>query len=220
MGLVNLNVFPRTTQGKNENRRTRAAGRIPAVLYGRDRESAKVEVDAHEFWVIHTKTGGRSVIFNLQGEGFDADSIALLREVQQHPVSDEILHVDLFEIPRGVPVEVEVPVVLEGEPELVRLNEADLIQTLYQVTVSCRPRQVPDRLTLDVSPLGMNESLYVKDLAIESGEIVTDDEIQVCVVKPASIFLEEEEEEAEGELAEGEEAPEGEASAEGESEEE
>ena len=116
MGLVNLSIRPRSTTGKNANRRTRAAGHVPAVVYGRDRETATVELDSQEFGKAMTRLGGRAAIFNLEQEGVEEEHIALLREVQRNPVTDEVLHVDLMEIPRGVAVTVAVSVEVTGEP--------------------------------------------------------------------------------------------------------
>ena len=69
MGLINLTVHPRSTTGKNANRRTRAAGKVPAILYGRDRSSENMELDAHEFNVILSHLAGSSAIFRLNQEG-------------------------------------------------------------------------------------------------------------------------------------------------------
>ena len=110
MSLVNLNIHPRTTAGKNENRRTRAAGRVPAVLYGKGRPTASIELEGHAFEVALKHLGGRSAIFQLHQAGMEEGHIALLREVQRHPVSDMILHVDLLENAQGQTMGVDVPV--------------------------------------------------------------------------------------------------------------
>ncbi len=212
MGLVKIHVYNRETTGKNENRRTRVAGFTPAVIYGRERETTKVQLNTAEFTKIMQKTGGRSVIFDLDLEGESENPIALMRELQQHPVSDVYMHVDLLEIPRGKPVEVEVSVVAEGDSQILRFNEAAVVQLLDTVTVSCLPRELPDRLTIDVSDLEINDSIYVKDLKTPAGEITTDPELQLLVIKAVSLFVEEETVE---EGVEGEEGAEGEDGAEG-----
>lgn len=208
MGLVKIHVYNRETTGKNENRRTRAAGHIPAVLYGNERESTKVQLDITEFTRIMQKTGGRSVIFDLDLEGESENPIALVRELQQHPVSDEFIHVDLLEIPRGMPVEVEVSIYHEGEPNAVKFNEGAIMQLLDTVTVSCLPRDLPEQITVDVSGLEINDSIYVSDLVTPAGEIMTDPELQVLVLKAVSLFVEEDTA-AEGEEGEGTEGDEG-----------
>lgn len=212
MGLIKLNVFPRQTTGKNENRRTRAAGHIPAVIYGNDRDATTVQLETVEFTRILQKTGGRAVIFDINLEGESENPIALMRDLQQHPVTDEIRHVDLYEIPRGKPVEVQIGVAIQGEPACAKFNEGAVVRLVDSVTVRCLPREMPESVTIDVSELEINDSLYVRDLVTSAGEIMEDPEMQVLVVKTVSLFIEEEEaEEVEGaEGAEGEEGEDGE----------
>jgi large subunit ribosomal protein L25 len=192
MALIKLNLQQRDTKGKNENRRTRAAGFIPAVLYGSERPATSVQVEAHAFHRILQKTGGRSVIFDLQLDGQAEQPIALMRELQRHPVSDEILHVDLFEIPRGMPVTVHVSLELEGEPGCIKYGDGEVLQLLDGVELSCLPRDLPDCIKVDVSELSLNDKLFVKDLTVPVGTVENDPETQVLVVKPVSILIEEE----------------------------
>ncbi len=205
MALVNLNVYARHTTGKNENRRTRAAGRIPAVLYGEGRPAVNVALDVAEFTKIKSHLHGGSVIFNLAIEGQSDQPLALMREIQQHPVSDMVYHVDLFEIPRGEKVTVEVPLVLVGEPQCVKFGEGEVQQMLDEVEVSCLPREMPESVTLDVSELKLHDRRFVSDLALSMGEFVTDAETLVLVVKPVIVLAEpiEEEDVAEPAPAEG-----------------
>jgi large subunit ribosomal protein L25 len=210
MALIKLNVYPRQTTGKNANRRTRVAGFTPAVFYGNDRETANVQIDTTEFTRILQKSGGGALIFDLAIEGESDHPIALMRELQQHPVTDEIHHVDLFEIPRGVPVEVSVPLDLQGEPQPVKFGDAEVNQLEYSVTLSCMPREMPDSIPVDISELELNDSLYVKDITPPAGKIVDDPETQLVVIKTMSLLLDIDEEEAEDvEGAEGEEGAEG-----------
>jgi len=219
MGLINLTVYPRSTKGKNENRRTRSAGRLPAVLYGKDRESEMIELDAHDFGVVFGHLAGSGAIFSLQQEGAKEGSIALLREVQKHPVTDKLLHVDLFEIPRGVPVTVGVAIQVTGTSAAVKTGEGSVALSLDQVEISCRPSELPDFIEVDTSELELNDKIFVKDLTTPVGEIVSDPEMLVLNIKPATIFVEEEEEVEEGaEGAEGTEGEDGEAKGEGDDE--
>lgn len=209
MGLISLNIHPRSTKGKNENRRTRAAGRIPAVVYGKGRESATVEIEGHPFEVALSHLAGRTALFSLsEGEASsEDDSIALLREIQRNPVTDEILHVDLMEIPRGVPVTVAVSVEVEGECKPVKAGEAAVALSMDQIEISCLPRDLPEYLSIDISELEINDKVFVKDVTTPAGEIVSDPEGLVLNIKPQVMELEEEEEGEEGvEGAEGAEA--------------
>jgi len=208
MGLINLDVFPRSTTGKNANRRTRAAGRVPAVLYGKDREAANMELDKHAFTVILSHMAGSAAIFRLIQEGNDEENIALLREVQQNPVTDEILHVDLMEIPRGVDVTVEVALHVIGTSQAVKNNEGSVAMSLNEIEISCRPSELPDFIEVSIEGLELHDKIFVKDLTTPVGEIVSDPEALVLNIKPAAAIIEEEEEGEEG--AEGAEGAEGE----------
>lgn len=200
MGLVNLTIHPRSSKGKNENRRTRAAGRIPAVVYGKERESGMFELDAHSFKVVLTKLAGRSAIFSLAvDEPSDDDAIALMREVQRNPCTDEILHVDLMEIPRGQPVTVAVSLEVTGECPDVTTREASVAMSLDQVEISCLPRELPEFLTVDISELVLNDKIFVRDITTPVGEMITDPDMLVLNIKPQVIEVEEEEEDIEGE---------------------
>ncbi len=210
MSLVDLNIFPRSTSGKNANRRSRAAGRLPAVVYGNDRAAENLELDAHDFNVAMTHLAGRSAIFSLIQDGVEGEHIALMREVQRNPVTDEVLHVDLYEIPRGQAVTVAVGVSVIGMCNDVKTGEASVAMSLDAIELSCRPSQLPEVIEIDITELVMNDKIFVKDVVVPVGEIVSDPEMLVLNIKPASIFEEEVEEEEllegeEGELAEGEE---------------
>ncbi len=217
MGLISLDFFNRSTTGKNANRRARAAGRIPAVIYGTHRETANIELDQKGFVKILKGITGSGAIFQIHqdGEIGEDDPIALLKEVQSNPVNDEILHVDLMEIPRGVPVTVAVSLVVVGSNNAVKTGEGSVAQSLTEVELSCRPSQLPDFIEVDITDLELNDKIFVRDLKTEVGEFVTDPETLVLNIKPPVILVEEEPEEGE-EGVEGEEGAEGE-SAEGDS---
>lgn len=205
MGLVNLEIIPRSTKGKNENRRLRAAGRIPAVVYGKERESMMVELEARPFSLALTHLAGRAAIFSLAiGEATDDDAIALLREVQRNPCTDEILHVDLMEIPRGRPVTVAVAVQVVGDNPVVKSGMAAVAMTLAAVEISCLPRELPEYITIDIEELELNDKIFVRDIVPSVGEIISDPDMLVLNIKPQAA-----EEEVEEETLEGEEGEEG-----------
>ncbi|MFT5315981.1 MAG: large subunit ribosomal protein L25 [Candidatus Krumholzibacteriia bacterium] len=207
MGLVNLKVFPRATTGKNANRRSRAAGRVPAVVYGNDRTAENLELDAHDFRVAMVHLAGRSAIFSLLQDGVDEEHIALLREVQQNPVTDQILHVDLYEIPRGQNVTVAVQVSVIGSSATVKSGEGSVALSLDSIEISCRPSELPEVIEVDITDMELNDKIFVKDVVFPVGEVITDPEMLVLNIKPASILVEPEVVEEEGvEGAEGDEA--------------
>jgi large subunit ribosomal protein L25 len=200
MGLVNLEIKPRSSFGKNENRRTRAAGQIPAVLYGKDRETEHLELDAHTFSVALMHLAGRTALFSLNG---DEDNIALLREVQRNPITDEILHVDLYSIPRGVPMTVPVALEVVGECPAVKAGDASVAMSLDRIEISVRPSAMPDFLEIDISDLEVNDKIFAKDVKFEDGELITDPEVLILNIKASALVIEEVEEDVEGEGEEG-----------------
>lgn len=204
MGLISLDVFKRTTTGKNANRRSRAAGRIPAVVYGHDRTSENIELDQHQFVKIMKKLGGSAAIFQMRqdGQAGQDDPIALLKEVQANPVNDDILHVDLMEIPRGVPVTAPVAVHVVGTNQTVKSGQGLVAVSLTEVEISCRPSQLPDFLEVDISELALNDKLFVRDLTTPVGEIVSDPDALVLNIKAPIASLSDE-------PAEGDEGDEG-----------
>lgn len=190
MGLVNLTIHPRSTTGKNANRRTRVAGRVPAVLYGHGRETINVELEQQAFGVALTRLAGRSAIFSLEQEGIGEAPIALLREIQRNPVTDAILHVDLMEIPRGRPVTVAVSVHVSGNNPVVKAGDGSVVLALDSIEISCLPRDLPEQLEIDISDLPLNGKIFVRDVKTPVGEIVDDPDLLVLNIKPATIFVE------------------------------
>lgn len=209
MALVELNVYQRQAVGKNANRQLRAAGRIPAVIYGNNKKTSSIELDSLEITRLLASAAGSSVIFALKQEGSDEDVIALLREIQRNPVNDRVLHVDLFEIPRGKPITTPVRIELTGESLAVKRGDANMSVLLDQVEISCLPRELPDAITFDISELDLGDRVYVKDLTTPVGEITSDPETLILLLKAPTIFVEEVPESVEGEeaAAEGAKAP-------------
>ncbi len=117
--------------------------------------------------------------------------IALLREVQRHPVSDMILHVDLLEIPQGQPMVVDVHVHVTGANPVVKSGEASVSISHNSVEVSCLPRELPEFVELDISELGLNDKVFARDLKVPGGEVVSDPDMLILSIKPASLFVEE-----------------------------
>ena len=210
MGLINLNVYPRSTTGKNENRRTRAAGRTPAVVYGNKRdESQHLEFDTTELQTAMSKAAGKSALLSLTLDGTDEPFVAILREIQRHPVTDEIYHCDLFEIPLGVPLTLEVVLDFVGDNRLIKGNEAQLETIRRVLQIECLPRHLPDSVEVDYSDLTIGDKIVVGDIEIENAKILDDPEEIVLKLNAMTFeeeIVEEEEEgvEGEGEGAEGE----------------
>ncbi|MBK6899215.1 MAG: 50S ribosomal protein L25 [bacterium] len=176
MALIDMTVYPRTTSGKNANRRTRAAGRTPAVVYGNNRDQASsLEFDTVQLERILDTHGGQNLMFSLKVEGTGESFVAVMRDLQQHPVSDMVYHCDLLEIPLDVPLTLEVGLNIHGEAnKLVRTGDAIVDVVRRTVEIECLPRDVPESLDVDYTELKIGDKLTVRNLSFEKGRIMTD----------------------------------------------
>ncbi|MEJ7809420.1 MAG: 50S ribosomal protein L25 [Gemmatimonadaceae bacterium] len=183
MATVNLSATARSEVGKGAARKLRAARRVPAVIYGHHREPQSLALDTRELERLLDRISPETTVVELALEGGSART--LIREIQRHPFKRHILHVDFQELVAGELVEVDVPIVLTGTATGVRLDGGVLDQVLRDVTVEVDPVNMPNHLELDVTNLGLNDSLHVRDLTLPPGVRVLDDaDATVCVVSP------------------------------------
>ncbi len=204
MKTVELNVAVRHKTGKEIARKLRNQGLIPAIIYGPGSEPVPLAVKANELKRILYRYRGEQILFNLtlEDNGSTTQKMALVKELQYHPVTDEILHVDFYEISMEREVEVEVPIELVGKAKGVEAG-GHLQQLLHTMTVACLPGAIPDKIQVDVSGLEIGDVLHVRDLTPPEGVRYLDnpDEPVVTILAP------EETEEAVEEVTEEAEAP-------------
>jgi len=211
-----LTAERRADHGKGVARKLRAAGRVPAVLYGHGQETQALSVDAHDmFKVLHTSAGA-NVLVDLK---VDKDEhLVLPREIQRNYIKGTIVHVDFLVVSRTETIQVNVEIVDIGEAPGVKQGGV-VDHHLREVLVECFPQDVPEHLEADVSGLDLNDVLHVSDLVAPKGvEILTNpEETVLAVIVPAVLKTEadltiageepavvEEPEAAEGEAVEGE----------------
>ncbi len=215
MAEYGLAAEPRTETGKGPARRIRAAGRVPAVLYGHGAKPKQLTVDARELSHALRTDAGTNVLIALQvGK---SRQLALAKEIQRHPVRGTFIHIDFLVVRRGEKVEVTVPLRLVGEAPGVR--EGGVIdQDLYQIHVEAEVTAVPDGIDADISGLGIGDVLRVRELQAPEGVTIQDDPEAPVVsvvtprVEPEPVAEAEEGAEAaaeSGEAAKGEGAAEG-----------
>ena len=203
MSEFKLAAENRADTGKGAARRLRAAGRVPAVLYGHGTKPRSLSIDARDFSHALRTDAGTNVLLDLQVGR--TRHLALAKEIQRHPVKGTFTHVDFIVVRRGEKVQVTVPVHLVGEAPGVREGGiAD--QDLYQVHVEAEVTNVPDAVEADVSGLGIGDVLRVAELKSPDGATILEDPEAsvVSVVPPVVEPAPEEAEEAEAEAAEGE----------------
>ena len=206
-----LTAEPRAGAGKGVARKMRAAGRIPAVVYGHGAAPVHVSVDAKDLYhVLHTAAGANVLIDLAVGKD---RVLAMPREVQRDHLAGRFIHVDFLRIARDERIAVEVPIHVVGDSHGVK--EGGVVEHhLWTLHVECFPQDVPSAIEADISALGINESLHVSDLVVPASLTVLTalEETVVSVVTPQILKVEEvapaEEAAEEGAAEEGaEEAP-------------
>jgi large subunit ribosomal protein L25 len=215
VGEVSIEVQLRDGRGKAASRRMRAAGRIPAVVYGHGNDPVALSVDPIQLErKIKASHAGMNTLFDLVGEGSVSGRTVLLKDLQREPVRGALMHADFYEIDANEAIQVSVPIHLKGEAKGVVIGGGVIEHTLREVELSCLPGVIPDELVIDVSDLDVGDSLHVSDLPLPTGVEMVTDEAQAVVSVMIPKVAEEPAEAAEGE-AEAEAPAEG-AEAEGE----
>ena len=211
MSEVRLPAEPRTEFGKGGARRTRRAGKIPAVIYGHGAAPRHVSLPAKEFGHA-IKHGGANVLLMLSLNG--AEELAIPKALQRHPIKGVFEHVDLLAVRRGEKVTIDVPIVVVGEVARGGL----LAQESNVVSVEAEATQLPSEIQVNVDDLEIGSHVTAGDLTLPSGATLVTDPQQVLVLiqeAPTAADLEEEGEgEAEAPEAEGVPAAEAEGSSE------
>jgi large subunit ribosomal protein L25 len=181
MASASLSGETRTETGKGVARKLRAAGRVPAVVYGHAREPQPLSLNTRDLEKLLSQIAAGSTVVELTLGG--ATTKTLIREVQRHPFKKQIMHVDFQELVAGEKVIVDVPLVFVGVPEGVRLSGALLEQILHSIEVRVDPVNIPNHIDVDVSHLAMGHSLHVRDLELPEGlEVLSDEDATICAV--------------------------------------
>lgn len=161
MAAEKLSAEKRTENGKGASRRARREGKIPAVVYGQDMETTSVLLPGHETFLIVKNNANALVSLDIEGE----KQLTLVKDVQRHPVRRDILHVDLQAVSRNEKVDVDVPVVLVGEPEsgtTATLEE-------FTLTLSAPVISIPEEVEISIEGLANGTVLTFADITLPEG---------------------------------------------------
>jgi large subunit ribosomal protein L25 len=202
MDTVLLRIEQRQEKGKGPARRLRRAGRIPGVFYGPGNSATSISFDAKEFSVRVAGLEGLHLIQFHSPEAVLNGRVALLKEVQAHPVTGQVLHADFYEVDLSKKIRITVPLHFAGKAEGV--TAGGILQPLRrEVEVECLPTDIPEFIEVDVSRLGIHHALHVSELALPEGvQTVYDTDFAVVTVL-APIVAEVKAEEAAAPAAEG-----------------
>ncbi len=181
MDQKQLNATTRTTTGKGAAKRLRATGRLPAVMYDGKGTSTMIDIDDAEFGkLFHSITESTLIDIKLDGA---KDIIAFVKDVQYDIIADKVKHIDFYEVEPGKMLRTKISLKLVGSPEAVR-SGAVLEAGTSEVEVECLPKDLPARLTVDVSALQVNHSIHIKDIAVGTGvKILSDPHKTVATLK-------------------------------------
>ena len=189
MATAQLSASPRTTVGKGAARTLRSAGQIPAVIYGHAREPLSLAIPAREVEKLLERVSAESTVIELTLASGVART--LIREVQRHPFKKQILHIDFQELVAGEKVSVNVPIVLTGTPDGVRLSGGILSQVMSELSIRVDPVNIPRRVEADVTHVVIGHSLHVSDLKVPEGvEILDELEATIAVVSAPKVEAE------------------------------
>lgn len=164
---VTLSARKRTGGGKGAARKARAAGLVPAVVYGHGEETRAIMVDAHELERLFSRVHYENTLIKLEIEG-EGEVKVLVREVQSHAFRNEVLHVDFYQIHANEKVTVDVPIRLHGNPPGVK-SGGILQHVLTNLQLRCLPGEIPEQIDLDVSNLEIGGSVHVHELPLPAG---------------------------------------------------
>ena len=167
-----LEATERDSFGKNEARRIRAGGRVPAVLYGatadRDgKEARPISVDPKALLrILHSESGANTLIsLKLTGEH---DTRVLVKEYQLDPVSHQLLHADFYRIRMDRAIIVTIPVTVKGEPKGVKQQGGVLEFIRREIEIECLPGEIPEHVEIDVSELMLHQGVRVREIATDA----------------------------------------------------
>ena len=199
-----LNLAERAEKGGRSARILRKDGIIPANYYYKGEENINLSVVKLEL-LKSLRSGHRIFKVNLKG----STQYVMLKEIQYHPVTDDIIHIDLMRIRRDEKITISIPLILEGTA--TGMKEGGVVmQNLTSIEINCLPADVPEQIVIDISDLEMHTSLNVEDLEVSKElEILTSSDLTVVSCQPPKEEVEEEPKEEEIELKDGEEPKEG-----------
>src|SRR5437867_9145755 len=184
MKPVSLTASPRTLAKRAGVKKLRASGRVPAVIYGRRTNAQNLEIGLNEIEDLIHRSVSETILVDLVVEGgSQGQRLALVQEVQHHPLSGKVLHVDFHEVAENEKVTVMVPVETVGEAVGVKTGGGVLEHVLFKIRARGLPKDLPEQLIVDVSHLNIGQAIHLGEIkAPEAVEILGDKQIPVIAV--------------------------------------
>jgi len=180
MAEIVVNAKGRDDRGKNAARRLRRQGLVPGIVYGGKGGNIAVAVDPKALQKVLRSEAGRNTILKLDIAGSGATN-AILKDLQVDPIKDSLLHADFYRIAMDVAIRVTVPINIRGEARGVKVDGGILELITREIEVECLPGDIPERIDVDVSELGLNGALRVSDLSANAKVKILESADQVVV---------------------------------------
>ncbi|MEI6092365.1 MAG: 50S ribosomal protein L25 [bacterium] len=175
MKSVEIEVFARSTMTKNELGRFRAQGNVPAILYGKHIENnIPLFFSANTFSKILNTSGKSSILIFKSNDSKLNGTSALVKDIQRDSITTNFLNVDLVEIRKGEKLTVRIPIDFVGEPAGLKQGGVIDIQR-RELEVQCLPTDIPDKITVDINGLELNDVIHISDLKLGEGIKIMDD---------------------------------------------
>jgi large subunit ribosomal protein L25 len=169
MKSVSLNAFPRELSKRLGVKKVRTSGRIPAVIYGRARQAQNLEVSVKDLEDVIHEAHSEILLVDLAVDKAAGKRLALVRDIQHHPLSGQMLHIDFQEVAENEKVTANVPVETEGEAEGVKTGGGVLEHVLFKLRVRATPKDLPDVITVDVTKLNIGQSIHIGEIQPPAG---------------------------------------------------
>jgi large subunit ribosomal protein L25 len=170
MKSVPLKAFPRTQTRRGPVKQLRTNGRVPATIYGRQNTPQNLEVNAREISDLIHEHVSENLLVDLSIENdASAKRLALVQEIQHHPINGKVLHVDFHEVAENEKVTVQVPVETSGEAAGVKNNGGVLEHVLFKLKVRCLPKDLPEQILIDVTALEIGKSIHIGEIKAPEG---------------------------------------------------
>lgn len=181
MSEVTIEVERREDIGKNANRRLRAKGRVPAVVYGDKKDPVAIHVGGREIGNLLRSEGGGNAVFLLKMAGTKQTRHAMIRDVHADPIRGDLLHLDFQRIRMTDKVHVSVAIDTQGVPVGVKTHGGMLDFVTREIEVECLPANIPGHIALDVSALDVGDHVEAAQLTLPTGVVLHDDPHKVIV---------------------------------------
>jgi large subunit ribosomal protein L25 len=166
---VKLKAEPRTATGRSAARKLKARGIVPAIIYGGKEKAQPLQLASRDVNVMLSHASGENILVELEIAGEKSNRTALVQEIQHSPVGGDVLHIDFHAVSMDQTIQADVPLEASGVANGVKNFGGLLEQSLKVVTVECLPRDLPDRITVDVSNLNIGDSIHVRDIQMPKG---------------------------------------------------